>query len=150
MNQSKKMYPYYLAVGLAIISNLFYHLSQKLTPTGVNPALAMTATYLVAAAVSLAALGLFFPLKTGLGEALRQINWASVILGIAVVGIELGFLLAYRAGGNISSVQIVVSTGITLILIPVGLAFFEEKLTWINGLGIVMCLGGLILVNVKG
>ena len=144
------MYFYYLAVGLAVISNLFYHLSQKLTPTSANPALAVAVTYLVAMAVSLIVLGLFFPVQTGLGQALRQLNWASVALGISIVGIELGFLLAYRAGGNISLVQIVVSTSITLVLIPVGLAFFRENLTWLNGLGIVLCLAGLILINIKG
>ena len=143
------MYLYYLAVGLAVISNLFYHLSQKLTPAGANPALALAVTYVVATATSLLILGLFFPLKTSLRQALQQLNWASIALGIAIVGIELGFLLAYRAGGNISLVQIVVSTGITLVLIPIGLAFFREKITWVNGLGIVLCLAGLILINIK-
>ena len=140
---------YYLAVGLAVISNLFYHLSQKLTPAGANPALAVWVTYLVAMAISLVVLALFFPLKTSLGQALRQLNWASVALGLSVVGIELGFLIAYRAGGNISLVQIVVSTAVTVILIPVGLAFFQEKVSWLNGLGIVLCLAGLILINFK-
>ncbi len=51
MKRSKSMYFYYLAVGLAVISNLFYHLSQKLTPTSANPALAVAVTYLVAMAV---------------------------------------------------------------------------------------------------
>ena len=144
------MYLYYAAVGLAILSNLFYHVSQKLTPAAANPALAITVTYLVAMGVSLVILWWFFPITAGLGPALRQLNWASVALGISIVGIELGFLLAYRAGGDISLVQIVVSTAVTLVLIPVGLAFFEEKLSWLNGLGIVLCLAGLILINIKG
>ncbi len=150
MKPSKTMYFYLLSVALAVISNLFYHLAQKLTPSSANPALAMMVTYTVAMAVSLVALVLFFPLESGLGLAIRKVNWASVLLGIAVVGIELGFLLAYRAGGKISQVQIVVSTAITLILIPVGLAFFQERLSWFNGIGIVLCLAGLILVSVKG
>jgi drug/metabolite transporter (DMT)-like permease len=140
---------YYAAVGLAVLSNLFYHISQKLTPSGANAGLAITVTYLVAMGVSLVMLWLFFPLKTGLGPALRQLNWASVALGVAIVGIEFGFLLAYRAGGDISLAQIVVSATVTLVLIPVGLAFFKEKLSWLNGLGIVLCLAGLVLINIK-
>jgi uncharacterized membrane protein len=143
------MYIYYAAVGLAVISNLFYHLAQKLTPAGANPALAIVVTYLVAMGVSVVVLAWFYPLQGGLGPALRQLNWASVALGVAIVGIELGFLLAYRAGGNISLAQIVVSASITLILIPVGLAFFKEKLSWVNGLGIMLCLAGLVLINIK-
>jgi drug/metabolite transporter (DMT)-like permease len=140
---------YYAAVGLAVLCNLFYHVSQKLTPSGANPALAIGLTYLVAMGISLLVLGLFFPLKDGLVPALRQLNWATVALGIAVVGIEFGFLLAYRAGGNISLAQIVVSAAVTLILIPVGLVFFKEKLSWVNGLGIVLCLVGLVLINIR-
>ncbi len=150
MKPSKTMYFYLLSVALAVISNVFYHLAQKLTPASANPALAMIVTYSVAVAVSLVALVLFFPLETGLGQAMRKLNWASVMLGIVVVGIELGYLLAYRAGGKISLVQIVVSTAITVILIPVGLAFFQEKLSWFNGIGIVLCLAGLVLISVKG
>ncbi len=150
MKRSKTMYIYLLSMALAVISNVFYHLAQKLTPTSANPALALMVTYSVAGAVSLVALLLFFPLESGLGQAMRKVNWASVMLGIAVAGIELGYLLAYRAGGKISLVQIVVSTAITLILIPVGLAFFQEKLSWFNGIGIVLCLAGLILISVEG
>ena len=140
---------YYAAVGLAVLSNLFYHVSQKLTPAGANPALAISVTYLVGMSLSLVVLWLFFPLKTGLGPALQQLNWASVLLGVAVVGIEFGFLLAYRAGGDISLAQIVVSATVTLVLIPLGLIFFKEKLSWVNGLGIVLCLAGLVLINLK-
>ncbi len=150
MKPSTTMNFYLLSVALAVTANLFYHIAQKLTPASANPALAMMVTYSVAGAVSLVALVLFFPLESGLGQAIRKVNWASVLLGIAVVGIELGFLLAYRAGGKISLVQIMVSTAITLILIPVGLAFFQEKLSWFNGIGIVLCLAGLILISVKG
>ena len=70
------MYLYYAAVGLAILSNLFYHVSQKLTPAAANPALAITVTYLVAMGVSLVILWWFFPITAGLGPALRQLNWA--------------------------------------------------------------------------
>jgi uncharacterized membrane protein len=140
---------YYAAVGLAVLANLFYHVSQKLTPSGANPALAIAVTYLVGMGLSLMILWMFFPLKTGLGPALRQLNWASVMLGLAVVGIEFGFLLAYRAGGNISLAQIVVSATVTLALIPMGLVFFNEKISWVNGLGIVLCLAGLVLINIK-
>jgi drug/metabolite transporter (DMT)-like permease len=140
---------YYAAVGLAVLSNLFYHISQKLTPPGANAALTLTVTYLVSVGVSLVVLWLFFPLKTGLGPALRQLNWASVALGLAIVGIEFGFLLAYRAGGDISLAQIVVSATVTLVLIPLGLVFFKEKLSWLNGAGIVLCLAGLVLINIK-
>ncbi len=143
------MFLYFFSVGLAVLSNLLYHVAQKLTPPDANPAVALTVTYLVSAAGCVALLLVLFPLKTGLGQALRQLNWASLALGVSVIGLELGFLLAYRAGWNISLAAIVVSAAVTVLLIPVGLLFFKEKLSLVNALGVVVCLVGLVMVNFK-
>ena len=140
---------YYFSVGLAILSNILYHLCQKLTPNDANPALALTVTYLVSALTCLVLLLALFPLKTSLRQALGQLNWASLALGISVVGLELGFLLAYRAGWNISLVANVVNTVVALSLIPIGLIFFKEKLSLVNAAGIVLCLLGLVMINLK-
>ena len=94
------------ALALTIISNTLYHLFQKATSPDVNPALALALTYGVAMVFCLLLLP-FIPLKTDLGQSLRQINWASYALGIAIVGLELGFLLAYRAGWDLSVAALV-------------------------------------------
>lgn len=140
---------YYFSVGLAILSNVLYHICQKLTPNNANPALALTVTYGVSVGLCIVLLWVFYPLKTGLRQALGELNWASLALGISLVGLELGFLLAYRAGWNISLAAIAVNAAVTLLLIPVGLAFFKEKLSLVNVAGIVFCVLGLIMINVK-
>jgi uncharacterized membrane protein len=149
MRRSIIMLLAYVSVGLAVLSNLLYNVSQKLTPSGANPAVALIVTYLVALAVSGIVLWAFFPLQTSLGQALRQLNWTTVAVGVAVVGIELGFLLGYRAGWRISFLQIMVSTSVTLLLIPLGLIAFKEKVSWVNVVGVALCLAGLILVNLR-
>jgi multidrug transporter EmrE-like cation transporter len=68
---------------------------------------------------------------------------------VAIVGLEVGFMLAYRAGWNITLAGLVSSTTVSLLLIPVGLLFFRESLTAVNALGIALCLAGLVLVNYK-
>ena len=140
---------YYLSVGLAVLSNLLYHVCQKLTPNSANPALALTVTYGVSVGLCLVLLWTFYPLKTSLRQALDELNWASLALGISLVGLELGFLLAYRAGWNISLAAIAVNAAVTLLLIPVGLAFFKEKLSLVNVAGIVFCILGLVMINLK-
>jgi multidrug transporter EmrE-like cation transporter len=77
------------------------------------------------------------------------LNWASFAVGLTVVGIEIGFLLMYRAGWNISVGALVVNIGATLMLIPIGLLFFKEQLTPLNVLGVVVCMIGLVMINVK-
>lgn len=142
------MYLFYFSISLAILSTLIYHLTQKLTPTGANPALALIVTYSVSLLLCFGLL-IFFPLPTGLWAAVQQLNWASFGLAFALVGLEVGFLLAYRAGWNISLAAIFVNVAGTLLLIPVGLLFFKEKLSPVNLLGVVLCIIGLLMVNWK-
>lgn len=44
---------------------------------------------------------LFFAAKNGVIRELKLLNWAGIGLAIAIVGIEFGFLLTYRAGWNL-------------------------------------------------
>jgi drug/metabolite transporter (DMT)-like permease len=73
-----------------------------------------------------------------------------VLLGFAVVGIELGFLLAYRYGSNIGNTQFYATTMLTLVLIPLGIIFFHEKLSVINIAGIAVCVVGFIMMHHRG
>jgi len=138
----------YGAIALTILSNVLYHVFQKLIPGNVNPLLSLAVTYLVAATATLLLLPLF-PLQGALGAEVRKLNWASVGLGAVIVGLELGFLLAYRSGWNISIASLVANTTVALLLIPVGLLLFKEELSAVNILGIVLAIAGLVLVNLK-
>ena len=139
---------YSLSIILSIVSNVLYHIVQKLTPTDVNPLVALSVTYVAATIICLLLLPLF-PSQAGFVDSLRQINWASVALGFAIVGLEAGYLLAYRANWNISLASMVGNVAMALVLIPVGVLFFREKLSIINYAGLIVCMIGLVLVNWK-
>lgn len=139
---------YVVSMLLAILSSVVYHLVTRAIPAGVHPLVTMTVSYLSAAALCLALLPVF-PLKTSLPDALRQVNWTSFALAAAIVGIEVAFLLAYRAGWNISLAAIVANVTVTLILLPIGVLAFKEKMAWPQLVGIVLCVAGLILINRK-
>jgi multidrug transporter EmrE-like cation transporter len=148
MRKASAMFLFYFSVGLAITSTLLYHITQKLTPADVNPALALIVTYTVSLVLCLFLLPLF-PLAKDVREALGQLNWASFGLAFALVGLEVGFLLAYRSGWNISIAAIFVNVAGTLLLVPIGLLFFKERLSPVNLLGILVCILGLIMINWK-
>jgi uncharacterized membrane protein len=139
---------FYGAIAITVVSNVLYHLFQKVIPAGVNPLLSLAVTYVVAAIATLLLLPLF-PMQGALGDELRKVNWASVGLGAVIVGLELGFLLAYRAGWNISLASLVANTTVALLLIPAGLLLFKEQLSPVNIVGIVLAIAGLVLVNWK-
>jgi uncharacterized membrane protein len=148
MKKASAMFLFYFSVGLAITSTLLYHITQKLTPADVNPALALIVTYTVSLVVCVLLLPAF-PLAKDMREALGQLNWASFALAFALVGLEVGFLLAYRSGWNISIAAIFVNVAGTLLLVPIGLLFFKERLSLVNLLGVLVCILGLIMINWK-
>lgn len=136
------------AMSLAIFSNLMYHMILKVTPGDAHPLVSLAVTYVVAAMLCMALLPLF-PLKTSLGQTLHQLNWASYALGAAILGLEIGFLLTYRSGWNISTASLVTNLIVAMLLLPIGLLLFQEKLSLTNGIGAVIAILGLVLVNWK-
>lgn len=140
---------YYFSLGLAIVASVGYHIIQKLIPGNVNPIVSIVVTYSASILLSLVLLPILYPLQGGLVASLRQLNWASAALALALVGLELGFLLVYRSGWNISLAAIITNIAATLLLIPIGLWFFHEKVSPLNLIGIGVCIAGLVMVNWK-
>jgi drug/metabolite transporter (DMT)-like permease len=137
---------YYMPIALVIVSNVVYHVFQKMIPDSANPIISLVITYITAAVLSLLILPWYMK-DTSLAVEIRKINWASFALGASIIGLELGFLLAYRAGWNISIGALIANTAVSILLIPIGLLLFKETLTLPNIVGILLCVGGLFLIN---
>jgi drug/metabolite transporter (DMT)-like permease len=127
---------------------MLYHVFIKLTPAGAHPALTLVVTYGVAT-VLCGGMLLVQPLKTSLADALKQLNWSSYALAMAIVGLEVAYILAYRAGWRISIAAVLVNTAVTILLVPIGLLAFREKLSLINVAGVLVAVAGLVMMNVK-
>jgi drug/metabolite transporter (DMT)-like permease len=140
------MFKYVFPIVLIVASNVMYNICQKSTPGKVNPFSALLITYLTAAVITVIAF-YFYETKEGLLESFKGINWTSIVLGISIVGLELGYLLAYRAGWNISVGSLVANIFLALALIPVGIIFYHEGFGMNKVLGALLCILGLILIN---
>lgn len=142
----RNMTLFYFSIGLAICSSALYHFAQKEIPSGVHPIVSVIVTYI--ASLVLCFVLLFFMLpKEGLWPAVRQLNWASYVLAFSLVGLEVGYLLVYRSGWNIGYAAVLVNVAAALVLIPLALFVFREKLSWVNIAGILVCLVGLVMLN---
>jgi drug/metabolite transporter (DMT)-like permease len=139
---------YFISIFLVITANILYHIFQKAISSKVDPIISLIITYIVAALVSII-IYIISPKQENIINSLKGLNWASYALGIAIIGLEMGFLLAYRAGWNMSIGVVTSNIIVSLLLIPVGFLFFGEKITLINFIGIIFCIGGLALVNYK-
>lgn len=140
------MFMYVFSILLIIASNVVYNIVQKSTPAKANPFLTLIVTYLTAAIITII-LYLFNRSEKGLFASLKELNWTSIVLGIAIVGLEFGYLLAYRAGWKISVGSLVANIALALILIPVGVLFYKEGFGVNKLLGAIFCIIGLVLIN---
>ena len=142
------MFSYVWPLGLVVLSNVFYQICAKAVPDKMNPFASLTITYLVGA---LASLIMYFALNKG-GNIFREYqktNWAPFVLGLVIVGLEVGYIYAYKAGWPVSVAQIVQAAILAVILIFVGYMLYKEAITWNKIVGIIVCLAGLGLINMK-
>ncbi len=140
------MFAYIWPIALAVGSNIIYHICTKSAPDSVDPLASLTVTYLVAAAASAA---LYFLLnKNGsIISEYKGLNWSPFVLGVVIVGLEAGFIYAYKAGWPVSTASIVQSSFLALALIVVGVLLYKETIAWNKIVGIVICLVGLVFIN---
>lgn len=139
------MSAFYLPFVLTVGGMLFYHIAQKSIPREMNPFLVTILAYVVGI-VFCAVCALAYPSRKTFAASLKETNWAVITLGVAAASIELGFLLAYRAGWRISVAAVATNAAVTLMLIPIGVIIFKDHLSLRNILGLVFCIFGLVLV----
>ncbi|MGI6453166.1 MAG: EamA family transporter [Syntrophomonadaceae bacterium] len=140
------MFFYFLPILMIVASNVVYNICQKSTPQSANPFTALFITYLTAAILTLIAYQ-FHSSEKGFVQSITDLNWTSLVLGVSIVGLELGYLLAYRAGWNISIGSLVANILLALALIPVGILFYHEGFDTSKTVGVVFCIIGLLLIN---
>ena len=140
------MAAYIWPIALVVLSNTLYQICAKSIPETVNPLAALTITYLTAAAASVV-LYCVLNRDVNLIQQWRQINWASIVLGLVLVGLEVGFIYAYKAGWQVSTAATVQSAFLAILLLVVGLVLYREAITWNKVVGVVVCLIGLAILN---
>lgn len=136
---------YLASISLIVSSVLIYQIAQKNVPQGVNPWHVLVVVYAVALAFCIAA-SLLDRSGNGFLESMRGLNLAVPMVGVAAVGIELGWILAFRAGWQLNITGLVSNVTVAVLVAPIGLVFFKEKLNLQNIVGMALCLIGLSLV----
>ncbi len=139
---------YYVPLLLTIIANVVYHIAQKNTSENINPMFSLMITYSVALVFS----AIIFFLTKGnetVKMNFKELNWSSFVLGLSIIFLELGFLLAYRVGWNVGTASIISTILVTITLVPIGIIFFKEDINIKNMIGIGLSIVGIILMNTK-
>lgn len=146
LQKNKPMFLFYFSIALTILSSALYHFSAKSAPSEIDFPISLIVTYAIALVVTIST-ALLFPAEAGFAAELKKLNWSSFLLAIAIVGIEFGFLLAYKSGWSIGFAAVLTNVVASLLLVPVALFIFKDKLNWVNVAGILVCLIGLVMLN---
>lgn len=142
------MFHYFWPILLIVSSNIVYHICAKSMPSEIDPFASLTVTYVIGALTSAV---LYFLLNRN-GSLLREysrLNWAPLVLGIVIVGLEAGYIYAYKVGWQVSTASVVQNSLLAVVLIFVGYLLYHEALTWNKLLGVGICLVGLFVINLR-
>ena len=141
------MVKYILPVFLIIASNVFYNICTKSTTKNVNPFASLCITYGIATVFTFTLLLLNNKFSKKSFLEFKHINWTSFVLGILIVGLEFGYIQAYRAGWNVSTCSLVANISLAIILIFVGILLYKEQIAINQIIGILICIVGLFFIN---
>ncbi len=130
---------------VVVAANTAYNISAKSTPVNINLFASLSITYLVAMIFSVMMYFLTDEKKNLLLE-LSKANWTTYALGIAIVGLEFGFLCVYRAGWKISIANLFASITLACVLLIVGFLLYNESLSLHQILGMGVCAAGLVMI----
>jgi drug/metabolite transporter (DMT)-like permease len=139
------MLMFWFSAVLVIGANGAYHVCQKAIPSQANPTVSVFVTFSTAALASFL-LALFWVGGGSVSGEIQKLNWTSVALGLTIVGVDIGYLLLYRAGWNVSLGSVFCNAWVALLLIPIGIVLFKEKLVPANYAGIALVIAGLFLI----
>jgi hypothetical protein len=136
------------SITLVIVSLVTYQLAQRAVSARGNAWAPLLAAYVVGSLVC--GVALVVSSRSSVVSELRTLSIGSLALGLAVVGIEFGYLQAHRAGWNLATVGLVGSAAGSLVLAVIAAVVFQELLTARQAVGIGLCLAGLALLTTAG
>ena len=131
---------------LTISGGVLYHLAAKSVPKAIDPTLALVVLYATALAASVVVY-FTFPGTREPFPGTRVMHPAVLAVGLGAVMIELGYLLIYRAAWPVSTASVLSNGIVAVLLVPVGMAVFGERMTSLRAAGIALCLLGVSLLR---
>ncbi|MBN1267454.1 MAG: hypothetical protein JXA25_18320 [Anaerolineales bacterium] len=137
---------FYISAIIAIVGAIAYQSFVKRVSPSINPIISILAVYLVVLALGLFLL-LIFPVQGGFTKHLQELNWTQAAVGGSVLLLELGFLLMYRYGWNLSTGNLVTGIFVNIGLLAIGVLLAGEKLTPVNAVGVVLSIAGVALIS---
>jgi drug/metabolite transporter (DMT)-like permease len=140
---------YYFPPILIVFGLVLYQISQKSVDKDANPFVVVAVAYLIGIIACIVGFYLFPKQDTAMIPMIKTVGWSALGIGLGASAIEFGFLLAYRAGWNVSILPLSANVFSALILILIGIFAYRESLSFEKIIGVLMCVGGLVLITLR-
>ena len=127
---------------LIILSNTFYNICAKSIPQGADPFGTLIVTYLAGGVIAY----VLFCLHSHSFNPIGEVNLPSLVLGLAIVGLEAGYVYLYRAGWKVSMGSLCANICLAVVLLFVGWGVYRENISLRQITGAVVCMIGLWLM----
>lgn len=140
---------YILPLIVVVVSNVLYHVTSKSTSENANPFFSLFITYGVGMLLSF--IIYFISSKGAIDFAgdFKKLNWATFAMGAIIIGLEAGWMLAYRAGWDISKCSLIANIALAVVLAFIGLLAYKESISAKQFIGMGLCIAGLVVINLK-
>lgn len=138
---------YIFPIALTIFGGLIYHTSSQHVPN-LHPSSVLTIAY-VLQLIFCIGWGIYTKASTDVSTALMSSGDRYWIVGLAIGSIvmEVGFILAYRAGWNLSSADITSVSVISILFLFGETLIYNFDFNLKRMIGIIICTIGLMLIN---
>lgn len=122
---------------LVVTGQIAYQVGQRAVPREVHPLLILALAYAVAGALCIA---LLWPLGADASGARWRIalGWPTALIALSIIAIELGYLLAYRAGWTIGTIFAMASAGTVVSLALYGRFVLGNAISWRQVAGLAL------------
>ena len=130
---------------VVVAASVLYHVGQKSAGDARSPYAVLAVAYAVALALTLA-LWMATEWPAGGGTGPWRLRWG-LLIGVAIVGIEAGFALAYRVGWSLSTTALLANTSVGVLLAVTGFVVLREDPSGTRLAGMAFSLLGVVLLG---
>lgn len=140
------MFKYYFPLAIVVLSSVGYQVGLKEVSSGIDPIVALVVTYLASSVTSFVLYFLLAPKGEQRLKEIAKINPAALLLGLSIVGIEVGSLYMFVAGWPVNTAFVVSNSCIVVALMVMGKVLYDEKLTLRQLGGVLISMVGIFAI----
>jgi drug/metabolite transporter (DMT)-like permease len=134
-----------LTLGLAIVGQILYQVGQRAVPANASPFVVLTVAYFAAGILSVIFAALF-GVSASTADLKAAVAWPTWLIAVAIVAIEVGYLVAYRSGWTIGTAFVTASTITVIVLALIGWTLLGNSISLRQVAGIICaCLAVWLL-----